>query len=305
MGNDYYGGQSGPPPVWYLGQPKVPRRAVALSLVALATPIGATLIVPEAFEEYQVLVWLLLLVPAFLLAYFRGWRGIAIALALGMVAMVGVQSILALWGFPPAQPALLIGVVIAYVMIAVGIGFLSDQLHKARMSAEELALTDDLTGLPNRRFAGLTLEREFAAAQRGRPLVVASFDLDRFKDYNDRYGHTAGDEALHTFGSVLAKRTRTMNISGRWGGEEFLSILSNADIAGSLVFVERVREGLRDSKLEQGSVTVSVGVAAYNPSMRTIEDLLIAADIALYEAKAAGPDSVRVYQPPAAATRTA
>lgn len=305
MGTEATGRTSAPPPVWYLGQPTVPIRAVVLSLVALLIPIGATLVVPEASDEYQVLLWLLLLVPAFLLAYFRGWRGIAAAMALGMVAMVTVQTVMVVWGFPPAQPSLLIGVVVAYVMIAVGIGFLSDELHQARMFAEELALTDELTGLPNRRYTGMTLEREFAAAQRGRPLIIVSFDLDRFKDYNDRFGHTAGDEALHAFGSVLAKNTRAMNISGRWGGEEFLALVSNADVAGSLVFVERVRDGFRRHKLKQGSLTVCVGVAVYNSSMQTIDDLLIAADIALYEAKAAGPDSVRVYQPPAAVARPA
>jgi diguanylate cyclase (GGDEF)-like protein len=294
-----------PRPVWYLGRPAVPRRAVLLSVVSLIIPIGATLVVPDATEEYQVLVWLLLLVPAFLLAYFRGWRGIAAALALGMAVMAGVQALLAFWGYFPAQPALMISVTVAYLLIALGIGFLSDELHQARMQAEELALTDDLTGLANRRYVGLLLEREFAGARRGRPLVIVSFDLDRFKDYNDRYGHNAGDDALRAFGHVLATLTRTMNISGRWGGEEFLSVLSSSDVAGALVFVDRVRARLRDSVLKQGAVTVCVGVAAFNPAMRSVEDLLIAADIALYEAKAVGPDSVRVYQSPAASMRTA
>lgn len=294
-----------PRPVWYLGRPAVPRRAVLLSIVALIIPIGATLVVPDATEEYQVLVWLLLLVPAFLLAYFRGWRGVAAALALGMVVMAAVQVLLAVWGYSPSHTALMIGVTVAYVLIALGIGFLSDQLHQARMQAEELALTDELTALPNRRFVGFVLGREFAAAQRGRPLVVVSFDLDRFKDYNDRYGHNAGDDALRAFGHVLSTLTRTMNVSGRWGGEEFLGVLSSTDVAGALIFVDRVRARLRDTRLEQGSVSVCVGVAAFNPAMRSVEDLLIAADVALYEAKAVGPDSVRVYRSPAASVRTA
>ncbi|MGD8277091.1 MAG: GGDEF domain-containing protein [Gemmatimonadota bacterium] len=292
-------------PVWYLGRPAVPRRAVLLSIVALIIPIGATLVVPDATEEYQVLVWLLLLVPAFLLAYFRGWRGIAAALALGMAAMAVVQALLAIWGYAPTHPALMIGVSVSYVLIALGIGFLSDQLHQARMQAEELALTDELTSLANRRYIALMLAREFAAAQRGRPLVIVSFDLDRFKDYNDRYGHNAGDDALRAFGHVLSTLTRTMNISGRWGGEEFLAVLASSDVAGALVFVDRVRARLRDTVLKQGSVSVCVGVAAFNPAMRSVEDILIAADVALYEAKAVGPDSVRVYQSPAAGVRTA
>jgi len=297
--------QRQPRPVWYLGRPAVPRRAVLLSIVALVIPIGSTLVVPEATEEYQVLVWLLLLVPAFLLAYFRGWRGIAGALALGMAVMAAVQVLLAIWGYAPTHRALMIAVTVAYVLIALGIGFLSDRLHEARMLAEELALTDELTGLANRRYITLLLEREFAAARRGRPLVIASFDLDSFKDYNDRFGHNAGDDALRAFGHVLTTLTRTMNISGRWGGEEFLSVLSSSDVPGALVFVERVRARLRDTVLKQGSVSVCVGLAAFNPAMRSVEDLLIAADVALYEAKALGPDSLRVYQSPSASMRTA
>jgi diguanylate cyclase (GGDEF)-like protein len=179
---------------------------------------------------------------------------------------------------------------------------LADRLHGERMRAEELALTDELTGLPNRRYVRLILDREFAAARRGRPLVIISFDLDRFKQYNDRNGHAAGDLALRAVAQSLAGQTRTMNISGRWGGEEFLAVLSSAEIAGALVFVERVKNRLRELQLRGGPLTVSCGLAAYQPGMRTPEDLLAAADAALYEAKAAGVDSLRVYQPPLAAT---
>jgi diguanylate cyclase (GGDEF)-like protein len=298
--------RSGRRPVWYLGQPAVPRRAVVLSIVALMIPIGASLVAPDAAEEYEVLVWLLLLVPAFLLAYYRGWRGVAASLALGMVAMVGVQAVLLARGYYSfTHTALLISVTAAYMLIALGVGFLSDRLHEARMQAEELALTDELTGLANRRYVELTLKREFAAAQRGRPLVVVSFDIDRFKAYNDGYGHDAGDDALRAFGHVLSTLTRAMNVSGRWGGEEFLSVLSSADVAGALVFVDRVREMLRETVLKHGSITVCVGVAAFHSAMRCVDDLLIAADGALYEAKAIGPDSVRVHQSPAASVRTA
>jgi diguanylate cyclase (GGDEF)-like protein len=179
-----------------------------------------------------------------------------------------------------------------------GIGMLSDRLHAERMCAEELALTDELTSLPNRRYVRLTLEREFAAARRGRPLVVIYFDIDRFKQYNDRNGHPAGDDALRSVGEALTSQTRAMNISGRWGGEEFLSVLSSAEIAGALVFVERVKARLRELHLDGGPLTISCGLAAFQPGMRTPEDLMAAADAALYEAKAAGLDSLRVHQPP-------
>jgi diguanylate cyclase (GGDEF)-like protein len=294
-----------PRPVWHIARQAVPPRIVLLSVIALAVPIGATLVVPDATGEYQVLIWLSLLVPVFLLSFFRGWRGTAMALLPGIAVMAGTQALLAVRGHLPSHPALMVDVAVSYVLIALGIGALSDRLRRARLQAEARAMTDELTTLANRRYVGLLLEREFAAAQRGRPLVIASFDLDRFKDYNDRYGHIAGDQALRAFGQILATLTRTMNVSGRWGGEEFLSILSSSDVAGALVFVDRVRARLRETILAQGAVTVCVGVAAFDPAMRNVEDLLIAADVALYEAKAVGPDSVRVWQAPAATVRMA
>jgi len=287
--------------VWYLGRPTMPRRAVFLSFAALMIPVVASVTLPADTEEYQLIVWLLLLVPAFLLAYFRGWRGVTAALAVGMVLITSVQVVLAVLGYTVPDVRLLVSVIVAYICITLGIGVLSDRLHAERMRAEELALTDELTGLPNRRYVRLTLEREFAAARRGRPLVAVLFDLDRFKLYNDRNGHVAGDMALRAVAQALGSQTRTMNISGRWGGEEFLAVLSSAEIAGALVFVERVKNRLRELQLRGGPLTLSCGLAGFQPGMRTPEDLLAAADAALYEAKAAGADSLRVYQPSAAA----
>lgn len=293
-------------PVWYLGRPTMPRRAIVLSAIAVLVPVLASVVVPQTIEDYELLVWLLLLVPAFMLAYFRGWRGVATALAIGMVVLVSVQIGLALIGFRVRDLSLLIAVIVAYVLIAMGIGMLSDRLHTERMHAEELALTDELTGLPNRRYVRLTLEREFAAARRGRPLVLVYFDIDRFKQYNDRCGHAAGDEALRGVAHALSMHTRAMNISGRWGGEEFLSVLASAEIAGALVFIERVKARLREVGLSAGPITMSCGLAAFQPDMRSPEDLIAAADAALYEAKAAGIDSLRVHQlPVATATRQA
>jgi len=283
-------------PVWYLGRPTMPGRAIVLSAIALLIPVLASVVMPRAGREFELLVWLLLLVPAFLLAYFRGWRGVATAMASGMVVLVGVQLALALLGHPAPDLPLLLAVIVAYILIGFGIGILSDRLHTERMRAEELALTDELTGLPNRRYVRLMLEREFAAARRGRSLVLVYFDLDRFKPYNDRHGHSAGDEALQAVADALSSETRAMNISGRWGGEEFLSVLSSAEVAGALVFVERVKARLRDTPLPSGQVTMSCGLAPFQPGMRTPEDLIAAADAALYEAKAAGLDSLRVHQ---------
>jgi diguanylate cyclase (GGDEF)-like protein len=282
-------------PIWYMGSPVMPRRAVFLCGVALILPVIAAVVFPSESAEYRVLVWLVLLVPAFLLAFFRGWKGVATSLAGGMVVLVVAQVALLASGRPMSNWPLLLTVIIAYILIALGIGFLSDSLHEARMRAEELALTDELTGMPNRRHVRLILGREFAAAARGRPLAVVVFDIDAFKAYNDRYGHAAGDDALQVFSAVLARETRAMNISGRWGGEEFVTVLSQADVAGSLVFIERVRSKLREGPPAAGPFTACAGLAPCTPEMRSLEDLIAAADAALYQAKRAGPDSVRIH----------
>src|SRR5690606_5123263 len=231
----------------------------------------------------------------FLLSYYRGWRGVAAALAAGMAVLSVLQVLVPVSRLPDSVSIPLIGLPAAYVVIALGVGWLSEALHREGERAARLALTDDLTGLPNRRYMRLFLETEFAAAQRGRVLTVALFDLDRFKQYNDRYGHLAGDEALRGVAGVLRMHTRRMNLSARYGGEEFVSILSAADVKGALTFVERVRKSLAEVEIEGGPLSVSVGVAMYDPGMQSVEDLLAAADHALYQAKRAGRNQVRVF----------
>jgi diguanylate cyclase (GGDEF)-like protein len=292
-------------PLWFLSRPAIPLRTVVLSFVALLVPAIATLLLPDPMADHELLVWLLSLLPAFFLAYYRGWRGVAFALAAGMVVMIGVQLLLVTMGGTIRNLPLLVGIVTAYIGVALGVGFLSEVLHRERMQAEQLALTDELTGLPNRRHVRLILEREFAAARRGRTLVVVFFDLDRFKQYNDRYGHHAGDQALRAFGEVLQRQTRSMNISGRFGGEEFVSVLSNCEVSGALVFVDRVKRAFRETPLAKGALTVTAGVAAFTPDMTEPDDLLAAADSVLYHAKREATDDVRVFDPPAArGTRT-
>ena len=291
-------------PIWYLGRPNLPISAVALAFGALLVPIIATLFLPQQRYDYEVVLWLLSLLPAFLLAFYRGWRGVMIALGFGMGALVLVQILLMVLGRRLGNWPLLVGITIAYLGIALAIGFLSEMLHRERMRAEKLALTDELTELPNRRYLRLFLDTEFAAARRGRSLVVVFFDLDRFKQYNDRYGHNAGDDALKTFGHVLRTQTRTMNLSGRYGGEEFVSVLSSCEIPGALIFVERIKKTLRETPLKVGQLTVSAGVAAYHPTMRSPADLLGAADEALYDAKRHSVDFVRVYEQPVEVERS-
>jgi len=272
----------------------VPSWALTLSFAALMVPVIGDLALPRgSLGPFQALIWLVALVPALLLAYYRGWRGVAAAVAAGIVTLALYQALVTGIGLP--VPGYFPGMVVAFLGLAFGIGWLGERLHLDRAQVEALALTDLLTHLPNRRHARVFLENEFAAAERGRQLAVVLFDLDSFKAYNDRYGHQAGDEALTVFAGILAQNTRRMNLSSRFGGEEFLSVLAGTDVEGALVFAERVRATLRAIKLPRGALTVSAGVASFHKTMRSPDELLAAADHALYQAKREGRNRVRLF----------
>lgn len=279
-------------------RPDIPIRPLLLAFAALLVPSAITLFFSDVFGPFEALLWLSALIPAFLLAYYRGWRGVATAMAIGMGVLVLVQIGTMVLARGIERDALFVGVITAYIGIGMGLGILAELIHRERDRAQTAALTDPLTGIPNRRYADLALAREFAGAQRGRVLSLALFDLDRFKAYNDRHGHRAGDQALRSFASALMANTRRMNLSARYGGEEFLAILSSTPATGAEVFAGRVREDLAAAPPQAGPLTVSVGIAQYRAAMSSPEDLMEAADRALYEAKTSGRDRICVARLP-------
>jgi diguanylate cyclase (GGDEF)-like protein len=161
---------------------------------------------------------------------------------------------------------------------------------------EQLANTDLLTGLPNRRYAQKHLVQELAQAHRyGRPLSAMVLDLDYFKSINDTLGHAAGDEVLKHAASVMQNALRASDVLCRWGGEEFLAIIPNADLSAAAKLAERLRAALV-AQQPQGlalkrPMTVSIGVGSCPPA-RDLESLLHAADQALYRAKEKGRNRV-------------
>ena len=163
-------------------------------------------------------------------------------------------------------------------------------LGNARMHANlhALSLTDPLTGLPNRRRLQIHLDHEVAAARRGRPMAIAIFDIDSFKTYNDTFGHIAGDEVLKAVGNVMSQENRAMNVVARYGGDEFVSVLSETGIEGAKNFAERVLSRLAEHEtLKSFGVTMSVGYAEFDPDeMTSVNDVLRAADASMYENKA-------------------
>ncbi|MDA0327664.1 MAG: GGDEF domain-containing protein [Gemmatimonadetes bacterium] len=145
-----------------------------------------------------------------------------------------------------------------------------------------------MTGLPNRRRLQIHLDHEVAAARRGRPMGIAVFDIDRFKHYNDTFGHIAGDEIPKAVGRVLADENRAMNVVARYGGDEFVCVLSETGIEGVRHFVERVRGRIAENEtLAKFGISISMGCAEFDPDkMASVNDVLRAADADMYEAKA-------------------
>ncbi len=266
--------------------------------LSLLVPVAGAFWAPDVSDGAETLIWLTALIPAFVLAYYRGWQGASVALAGGMVALAGTNLAVVSVDTVPPDWEVLFGVVTVYVALTLGIGWLSEGLHKGRNEAQKLAMTDSLTGLANRRFAERMLEQAFALAGRGMELTVVLFDVDHFKDFNDEHGHVAGDEVLRTLGSVLRGVTRRSDLSSRYGGEEFLSILHNCGGGGAMTFVERVRAELAAADLPGDGVTLSTGIATFRPTMTAPEFLVAAADGALYAAKGDGRDCTRVWSPP-------
>jgi diguanylate cyclase (GGDEF)-like protein len=163
-------------------------------------------------------------------------------------------------------------------------------LENARLHSDlqALTLTDSLTGIPNRRHLQIHLDKEVAAARRGRALVVVVFDVDDFKHFNDTMGHLVGDELLKAFARVLDSENRAMNLVARYGGDEFVSVLSESTLDGATLYSERVAGRIAgDEVLASYGVTASMGLAEFDRvSMKSTEDIIQAADADMYRAKA-------------------
>jgi diguanylate cyclase (GGDEF)-like protein len=170
------------------------------------------------------------------------------------------------------------------------------QLAAAESRIREMAMTDDLTGLRNRRHILQRLREELARASRnGRALTVAIFDVDHFKRVNDEHGHDAGDEVLRAVGAMATRALRSSDLIARYGGEEFLLVLPETAGPGAAVIAERVRAGVEAMRVDHGgealAVTISFGLAIFDPTApkgESGETLIKRADAALYRAKAGG-----------------
>jgi diguanylate cyclase (GGDEF)-like protein len=194
----------------------------------------------------------------------------------------------------------MMAIVVVTVGLVLGIFlYVLGRLRDREKALERLSCTDPLTGLANRREFFAAFERELARADRhGATVAVAILDLDHFKAINDVHGHIVGDQALVMAARVVGEGLRRVDVLARYGGEEFVVLLPDTDAEGARAVAERCRERLAAMPLVSGgaavTVTASFGVAATRGLGARAEDVLRAADEALYKAKREGRNRVEV-----------
>ena len=192
-----------------------------------------------------------------------------------------------------------------------------DALRREKAELERLSVTDPLTGAFNRRYFQLRLEQEVERSRRhGNPLAILMLDLDHFKAVNDRYGHPAGDAVLRSTARLVDAELRRVDVCTRWGGEEFAVILPDTGREGAAIVAHRLLRALRErvcSGAREGGrapeafrVTASIGIAVHlSGEAASAEQLVAAADAALYRAKRLGRDRACVAGEEAAGTAEA
>ena len=160
---------------------------------------------------------------------------------------------------------------------------------------EELSFKDPLTGVYNRRYFALRIEEESKRHARfGEPLSLVLLDLDRFKNINDELGHRAGDETLREAASLIVASSRSFSIVTRYGGDEFAVLLVNTPKSGALKYAQRIKDVVERHRFVHGPLTVSVGIASLPEDVTSSDDLVPAADRALYAAKRHGRNLIEV-----------
>jgi diguanylate cyclase (GGDEF)-like protein len=173
------------------------------------------------------------------------------------------------------------------------------ELESTNARLKEFSFKDEVTGLYNRRFFSIRLEEEVSRYRRfNHPVSVVLLDLDGFKAVNDELGHAAGDETLRGMAEILLRHSRGINVICRYGGDEFAILLVETSKAGARLYADRIRYVLSSSQFaHRRRVTASFGIASLPEDVApTADDLIRAADEALYAAKRAGKNRVSVHE---------
>jgi diguanylate cyclase (GGDEF)-like protein len=169
-------------------------------------------------------------------------------------------------------------------------------LEESNSRLQALATTDGLTGLKNQRAFQDALREQFAQAKRSLlPFSLVFLDVDHFKEYNDTFGHPAGDDVLKQIAGLLARTVREGDMVARPGGEEFAVILPHTDAPSAVIMAERLRQTLHAANWPYRAITASYGISTFNSTMPSHEQMVSEADIAMYHSKENGRDQVSLY----------
>ena len=221
-----------------------------------------------------------------------------LALTKGMSAGLCALSLLALaaLGFKASRPSAVAALVEMEEKKREQDAALSEadrQIAEMRRTLENLSTIDALTGLHNHRAFQERLDREMGRALRhGQPLSLLLLDVDKFKSYNDSYGHTDGDQALRIIAGLLQETARASDVPARYGGKEFAMILTETDMMGAVVLGERLRQAVASADGLQRALTASIGLATLTPAIFSAPALIAQADRALCHAKGDGRNRV-------------
>lgn len=225
-------------------------------------------------------------------SHIHSWLGVPLVIGDRLVGMLSIDH--AQKAFYTMDHARLVAAFANQVAIAIENARLFGEL-------EQLAITDSLTGLHNRRHLLELAEREFQRARRyRRPMAAILFDIDHFKKVNDKYSHAVGDQVLQAVATRCRGTLRETDFIGRYGGEEFAVILPETDVVAAQIVAERLRCGVAENptNTDRGliTVTISLGVADSADDCPDLDHLLQRTDIALYAAKSAGRNRIKRFQ---------
>lgn len=235
------------------------------------------------------------------------FSSVSVSIVIGMIQILGLAIFIYLGNFDLSMGAASLFFFVVFIFAISLILNVQNRNNRRTISAQveklkELAIRDPLTGLYNRRFPIEFLQKEFAKIKRsGGTLAVIILDIDNFKYYNDTYGHNCGDDILVSISRLLQKNFRESDVICRFGGDEFFIAMNDADLDEAKNRAESLRKLIAEEEFyeickEEVIVTISIGIAVYPKHGDTVDEVLIAADQTLYEAKDLGKNRVVVKE---------